>query len=166
MGHFLDSRLDDGADVRRKSAEFISLVNSTRIRFLGCNPDVVTWLIQAYSTAFHRAATWSLNCGELKNLEVSLNKIIRLIWHLPYHSHVNLTHKIAGFSSIYNMVYSCSRKLIEAALQSGNPTVISVFSEAAAKCDTSVGFNSLFEPKYRRFYSEEEMALVYLIREI
>ena len=41
-----------------------------------------------------------------------------------------------------------------------------VFSEAAAKCDTSVGFNSLFGPKYCRFYSEEEMALVYLIREI
>ena len=36
----------------------------------------------------------------------------------------------------------------------------------AAKCDTSVGFNSLFEPKYCRFYSEEEMALAYLIREI
>ena len=79
---------------------------------------------------------------------------------------MNLTHKIAGFSSIYNMVYSHSRKLFEAALQSGNPTVISVFSEAAAKCDTSVGFNSLFEPKYCRFYSEEEMALAYLIREI
>ena len=64
------------------------------------------------------------------------------------------------------MVYSHSRKLFEAALQSGNPTVISVFSEAAAKCDTFVGFNSLFEPKYCRFYSEEEMALVYLICEI
>ena len=151
LGHFLDSRLDDGADVRRKSAEFIHLANSTRIRFLGCNPDVVTQLIRAYSTAFHGAATWSLNCGELKNLEVSLNKIIRLIWCLPYNSHVNLTHKIAGFSSIYNMVYSRSRKLFEAALQSRNPTVISVFSEAPAKCDTSVGFNSLFGPKYCRF---------------
>ena len=61
------------------------------------------------------------------------------------------------------LVYSRSRKLFEAALQSRNPTVISVFSEAAAKCDTSVGFNSLFGPKY---YSEEEMALAYLIREI
>ena len=80
---------------------------------------------------------------------------------------MNLTHKIAGFSSIYNMVYSHSRKLFEAALQSRNPTVILVFSEAAAKCDTSVGFNSLFGPSiYCRFYSEEEMALAYLIHEI
>ena len=76
LGHFLDSRLDDGADVCRKSAEFICLANSTRICFLGCNPDVVTLLIRAYSTAFYGAATWSLSCGELKNLEVSLNKII------------------------------------------------------------------------------------------
>ena len=79
---------------------------------------------------------------------------------------MNLTHKIAGFSSIYNTVYSRSRKLFEAALQSGNPAVISVFSEAAAKCDTFVRFNSLFGPKYRMFYSEEEMALAYLIHEI
>ena len=35
LGHFLDSRLDDGADVRRKSAEFVHLANSTWIRFLG-----------------------------------------------------------------------------------------------------------------------------------
>ena len=54
-----------------------------------CKPDVVTRLIQAYSTAFHGAATWSLNCGELKNLEVSLNKIIQLIWRLPYNLHVS-----------------------------------------------------------------------------
>ena len=79
---------------------------------------------------------------------------------------MNLTHKISGFSSIYNTVYSRSRKLFEAALQSGNPAVISVFSEAAAKCDTFVGFNSLFGPKYCRFYSEEEMALAYLMHEI
>ena len=109
---------------------------------MGSNPDVVTRLIRAHLTAFHGAVTWSLNCGELKNLEVSLNKIIRLIWHLPYNSHVNLTHKIACFSSTYNMVYSRSRKLFEVALQSRNPNVSSVFSEAAAKCDTSVGFNS------------------------
>ena len=64
------------------------------------------------------------------------------------------------------MVYNRSRKLFEAALQSRNPTVISVFSEAAAKCDTSVGFNSLFGPKNCRFCSEEEMGLAYLIREI
>ena len=109
------------------------LVYCDSICFLGCNPDVVTQLIQAYSTAFHGAAIWSLKCGELKNLEVSLNKMIRLIWRLPYNSHVNLTHKIAGFSSIYNMVYSRSRiELFEAALQSRNPTAISVFSEAAA----------------------------------
>ena len=67
-------------------------------------------------------------------------------------SNMNLTHKIAGFSSIYKMVYSHSRKLFEAAVQSQNPTVILVFSEAAAKCDSSVGFNSLFGPKYCRFY--------------
>ena len=71
-----------------------------------------------------------------------------------------------GFSSIYSMVYSRSRKLFEAALQSRNPTVISVFSEAAVKCDSLVGFNSLFGPKYCRFYSEEEMASAYLIHEI
>ena len=128
--------------------------------------DVATRLIWAYSTAFHGAATGSLNCRELKNLELSLNKIIRSIWCLPYNLHVNLTHKIAGFSSIYNMVYSHCRKLFEAALQSQNPTVISVFSEAAAKCDTSIGFNSLFGPKYCRFYSEEEIASAYLICEI
>ena len=57
LGLFLDSRLDDGADVRRKSAEFIPLANSTRICFLGCNPDFVTRLIRSYSTAFHGAAT-------------------------------------------------------------------------------------------------------------
>ena len=55
LGHFLDS----GADVRRKSAEFIRLANSTRIHFLGCNPDVVTRLIRSYSIAFHGTATWS-----------------------------------------------------------------------------------------------------------
>ena len=127
---------------------------NSQIRFLGCYPDFVTRLIRSYSTAFHGAATWSLNCRELKNLEVSLNMIIRLIWRLPYNSHVNLTHKIAGFSSIHNIVYSCSRKSFQAALQSGNPTVISVFSETAVKCDNSVGFNSSFGPKYCRYYSE------------
>ena len=35
LGHFLDFRLDDGADARRKSAEFIRLANSIRIRFFG-----------------------------------------------------------------------------------------------------------------------------------
>ena len=54
----------------------------------------------------------------IKNLEVSLNKIhvLRLVWRLPYHFHVNLTHKVAGFSSVYNMVYSCSRSLLQAAV--------------------------------------------------
>ena len=91
-----------------------------------CSPNV-TRLVQAYFTAFHGAATWSLNCGALKNLEVSLNKILRQVWHLPYHSHVNLTHKVAGFSSVYNMVYSRSRSLLQAAVRSRNPTVILFF---------------------------------------
>ena len=166
LGHLLDYRLDDGADVHRKTVEFIRLANSTRIRLMGCSPDVVTRLVQAYSTAFHGAVTWSLNCGALKNLEVSLNKILRQVWRLPYHSHVNLTHKVAGFSSVYNMVYSRSRSLLQAAVRSRNPTVISVFSEAATKCDTSVGLNSLFGLKYCKTYSEEDRALVGLIREI
>ena len=76
LGYFLDSRLDDSADVHRKSAEFIRVAINTRIHFLGSNPDVVTRPIQAYSTAFHGAATWSLNCGELKNSEASFNKTI------------------------------------------------------------------------------------------
>ena len=75
LGHLLDYRLDDGADVHRKTVEFICLVNSTQIRFMGCNPDMVTRCVQVYSTAFHGTATWSLNCGALKNSEVSINKI-------------------------------------------------------------------------------------------
>ena len=34
-----------------------------------------------------------------------------------------------------------------------------LFSEAAAKCDTSVGLNSLFGPKYCRLYSEHRRIL-------
>lgn len=53
-----------------------------------------------------------------------VTQTLRLIWSLPHHSHVSLTHKFAGLSGTLNMVYSRSKKLLEAAMHSWDPRAL------------------------------------------
>ena len=70
---------------------------------------------------------------------------------------MNLTHKVTRFSSIYNVVYSRSKKLFEAAVRSRNPILLILSFLWQLQNVTS---------KYCGSYSEVDRALSCLIREI
>ena len=53
-------------------------------------------------------ALWSLNCSEIKHLDVCFNKCLRRIWLLPPISHTGIVHRVSGCVSVCNVCFQLS----------------------------------------------------------
>ena len=49
-------------------------------------------------------ALWSLNCNEIKHLDVWLNKCLQRIWSLLPNSHTGTVHYVSGCVSVYSIM--------------------------------------------------------------
>ena len=88
LGHILTYDLDDRPDIIRVVKEMNCKANSILCTFKWADPLIKCFLVKP--TVCHCMA---LSCGQyppsLKIIEVSLNKLIRNIWSLPYNSHAH-----------------------------------------------------------------------------
>ena len=53
-------------------------------------------------------------------IEVSLNKLLRKIWNLPYNSHTGILHCVVHVSTISNIIYNRSLSMFSCAMSSSN----------------------------------------------
>ena len=72
-------------------------------------------------------ALWSLNCNEIKHLDVCFNKCLRRIWSLPANSHTGIVHCVSGCVSVYNVCFQRFCKLYQSACSSNNFLYVQFF---------------------------------------
>ena len=76
VGHVLTCNLMDNADILRCSRDFCKQSNGILFRFGFCDPVVQTRLLLNYCMSLYGCALRSLNCSEIKHLDVCLNKCL------------------------------------------------------------------------------------------
>ena len=89
LGHVLTCNLMDNAEIRC-SRDFCKQANGILFRFGFCDPIVQTRVLLSYCMSLYGCALWSLNCSEIKHLDVCLNMCLRCIWSLPPNSHTGI----------------------------------------------------------------------------
>ena len=164
LGHILTSKLQDDHDIQRCLLDFVKRANSTLYRFKFCTPRVLVHLLRSYCMSFYGCAIWSLNTRSIRSIDVSMNKILRRIWSLPFNCHTDLLHVISNCTSVFNVCYSRCCKLISQARACGNYLVRSVFSTVS--CRNFIGYNLKFGHSFVRSYNSVSMSLANLIMEI
>ena len=76
LGHVLTYNLMNNDDILRCSRDFCKQANGNLFRFGFCDPVVPTRLLLNYCMFLHGCALWSLNCREIKHLDVCFNKCL------------------------------------------------------------------------------------------
>jgi len=166
LGHGLTCNLMDNADILRCSRDFCKQANGILFRFGFCDPIVQTRLLLNYCMSLYGCALWSLNCNEIKHLDVCLNKCLRRIWSLPANSHTGIVHCVSGCVSVYNVCFQRFCKLYQSACSSNNFLVRTVFRSASLSCRNFVGHNFMFGKSFVRDYSGIPLDTVNLVREL
>ena len=119
---------------------------------------VKTLLFRSFCLSVYGAPLWRLSSKALKSLEVSFNKILRRIWHLPPDSYTSMVHCTSYLSSVFNLVYSRCSSLIHRTCNSSSYIVSSIVSEALGNCHSFCGFNYMYDSCFTRVYSNIDMS--------
>ena len=125
---------------------------------------VKTHLFRSFCLSLYGAPLRQLSSKALKSLEVSFNKILCRIWHLPPDSHTSIVHCTSYLSSVFNLIYSRCSSLIDRACNSPSYDVSSIFSEACGNCHLFCGFNYMYGSHFTRVYSNTDLSYGDLIR--
>ena len=157
LGHILRYDLDDYDDILRATRDLVRRSNCILQTFAGVDSFVMTKLVQAFCLSLYGSSLWKLSCKSISVIEVSLNKVLRRVWHLPRNSHTAIVHCTARLYSIFNVVYSMSRELLHSALCCSSSSVVqSVFLDSSYLCYTSVGFNAIYGDRlFKRYYPQD-----------
>ena len=125
LGHILRYDLDDYDDILRfsHSRDLVRRSNCILQTFAGVDPFVKTKLVYAFCLALYGSSLWKLSCKSISIIEVSFNKVLRKVWHLPWNSHTAIMHSTARIYSIFNAVYLRSRELLHSAICSPSSVV-------------------------------------------
>ena len=116
--------------------------------------------------SFYGCALWNLSNRSIKALHVSINKVLRRIWSLPYNCHTDILHLVAGSDSIFNVCYNRFCKLLFSADISCNHLVRSVFQGSSLPCRNFIGYNFKYGSDFAGNYSFGNILVVNLIRVI
>ena len=157
MSTVLRYDLDDYDDILWATRDLVRRSNCILQTFAGVDSFVMTKLLQAFCLSLYRSFLWKLSCKSISVIEVSLNKVLRRVWHLPCNSHTAIVHCTARLYSIFNVVYSRSRELLHSALCCSSSSVVrSVFLDSSYLCYTSVGFNAIYgDCLFKRYYPQD-----------
>ena len=116
--------------------------------------------------SFYGCALWNLNNKALKCIDVSMNKVLCRVWHLPYNCHTDILHSVAGCYSISNVSYNRFCKLVWSAKSSPNSLVRSFFQGSLWSCRNYSGYNVKYGLGSVRDYNSVNHSIVGLIKEI
>ena len=98
-------------------------------------------------------------------IEVSLNKLLRKIWNLPYNSHTGILHCVAHVSTISNIIYNSSLSMFSSAMTSSN-LVKYIFIGSSKLVYSSTGYNFLYYGhEHLRFFSDNDHCTASIIRD-
>ena len=104
LGHILTYDLNDRPDVIRVIKDMNCKANSILCTFKWADPFIKCFLIKSYCLSLYGSVLWSLSSPAVKMIEMSLNKLLRKIWNLPYKlSHWHLT--LCGSGLYYQQRY-------------------------------------------------------------
>ena len=67
----------------------------------------------------------------IKLIEISLNKLLRKVWNLPYNYHTSIAHCVARTSSISNIVYNRFLSMYSRALSNCSSLARLIFIHAS-----------------------------------
>ena len=164
LGHILTYDLDDRPDIVRVVKEMNCKANSILCTFKWADPFIKCFLVKSYCMSLYGSVLWSISSPSLKIIEVSLNKLIRKIWSLPYNSHTGIVHCVAQLPTISNILYKRSLSLFSRAMPSSH-LVQSIFVRAMKMIYTSTGYNLTHGHEHMRFYSYTEQYAATVIRQ-
>ena len=92
VAHILQCDMDDCNDILQASRDLVCRSNSILQTFTGVDPFVKTKLLNAFCLFLHGSSLWKLSCKSISTIEVSLNKVLRKVWHLPRNSHIAIVN--------------------------------------------------------------------------
>ena len=144
LGHLIHYNLSDAPDINHKLRDMVKKANCLLASFPKAGPAIPTRLFQSYCLPLYGSALWSLSCSALYHIEVTFNKILRRIWHLPNRSHTGIVHSVAKLDSLYNLVYRRSNSLVFTALRCPPVLVRSIFIQSVTTCYSFCGYNYLY----------------------
>lgn len=108
------------------------------------------------SVSHYTAVLSGLSHLSLRLIEVSMNKLLRILWCLPMRSHLSIVHCAAQIDTISDIVFYHSLSLLPSSLRSPSPLAYSVFSHASRLVYTFIGYNNLCGSKHLVNYSSSD----------
>ena len=79
--------MDDCDHILQASRDLVRRSNCILQTFTGVDPFMKTKLLNAFCLSLYCSSLWKLSCKSISIIEVSLNKVVRKVWHLPWNSH-------------------------------------------------------------------------------
>ena len=147
LGHILSSDLSDNLDIIAVKQGMCRKANHMLTIFRPCDPVTKTKLMQSFCLSLYGASLWMASSHQIQSLETAYNNLLRKIWNLPRRCHTAILHRVAGVSSIYNMIVTRCNKLVASAKESGSSLLSDVFTEATTLVYTNVGYNFFYAGK-------------------
>ena len=105
LDHVLTDDLNDTADILRAVKDLNWKADSLLCTLKFLDPLIMTFLLKFYCLSLYGCCLWSLNTPAIRIIEITLNKVLRKIWHLPSRAHIGIVHCIAQVHTISNMLY-------------------------------------------------------------
>ena len=112
------------------------------------------FLVKSFCLSLYGCTLWKLSTSSLKLIEISLNKLLRKVWNLPYNSHTSIVHCVAQTSSISNIVYNRFLSMYSRALSNCSSLVRLIFIHASQLVYTFSGYNHVYGHTHLRYYSD------------
>ncbi|CAG9127547.1 unnamed protein product [Plutella xylostella] len=86
LGHIINSRLSDDADIERQRRAVTVRANMLARRFQRCSGEVKRQLFLTYCTSVYTVELWSSHTVEaMRRMRVQYNHAWRALFRLPYH---------------------------------------------------------------------------------
>ena len=164
LGHSLSYDLNDKEDITRAIKDINRKANMVLYTFRYMDPFILTYLFKMYCLALYGCTLWSLSSPFLKSLQVSVNKILRKIWHLPRNSHTTIVLSTAKISFIPNLICCRFSRFISRCLSCELPVVKTVTSDSLHLAYSFVGYNSMFSSFHEQYFNENDVHTANIIR--
>ena len=146
-------------DIIRVIRDMNRKANSILCTFGSVDPFVKSFCLSLYGCTL-----WKLSTSSLKLIEISLNKLLRKVWNLPYNSHTSIVHCVARTSSISNIVYNRFLSMYSRALSNCSSLVRLIFTHASQLVYTFSGYNHVYGHTHLRYYSDIDVNTASIIR--
>ena len=132
VSHHLSFDLSDTIDILHKMQKLVKKSNLLLITFAATDPAVNhTYCNLTVYLCMAAHCMWNLFCATFHTFEVTLNNILRRVWHLPHSCHTHILHLTAGLPSILNSVVSRCASLLASALSCSSAVVRTVFQSSS-----------------------------------